>query len=125
MAEYERQQTELPVEEAVQVEHVRCAAIYFASQPGPRAQRWRDVGHAGLADLVPRAGQYVGVGAGVAQVSIEAASSQSWYDLIGLDGRALSVDTFGASASAGELFEKFGLTSDHAVRAARELLAGN
>jgi transketolase len=60
-----------------------------------------------------------------ARVSIEAASSQSWHDLIGLDGRSLSVDTFGASASAGDLFAKFGLTSDHAVRAARELLASN
>jgi transketolase len=60
-----------------------------------------------------------------ARVSIEAASSQSWHDLIGLDGRSLSVDTFGASASAEDLFAKFGLTSDHAVRAARGLLEGN
>ncbi|HWJ85789.1 MAG TPA: transketolase C-terminal domain-containing protein, partial [Cellulomonas sp.] len=57
-----------------------------------------------------------------ARVSVEAASGQSWHDLVGLDGRTLSVDTFGASASAAELFDTFGLTPEHAVRAGRDVL---
>ncbi|WP_034648307.1 transketolase [Cellulomonas sp. HZM] len=57
-----------------------------------------------------------------ARVAVEAASRQSWYDLVGLDGRVLGVDAFGASASAQELFEQFGLTPDHVVEAALEVL---
>ncbi|MFB9375342.1 transketolase family protein [Kineococcus gynurae] len=58
-----------------------------------------------------------------ARVSVEAASAQSWYDLIGLDGRAISVEAFGASASAEELFEHFGVTTARTLEAARALLA--
>ena len=59
-----------------------------------------------------------------ARVSIEAASSQSWHDLIGLDGRSLGVNAFGASAPAGDLFAAFGLTTARAVACARELVGG-
>lgn len=41
---------------------------------------------------------------------IEAASSQSWGKLLGPDGIYLCIDTFGASAPAPQLFDKYNLT---------------
>jgi transketolase len=58
-----------------------------------------------------------------ARVSVEAGISQSWHDLVGLDGRSLSIEEFGASASAPELFEHFGLTPTALVAAARDVVA--
>lgn len=34
----------------------------------------------------------------------------------------VGMDSFGASAPAGELFEKFGITADHTVAKVKELL---
>jgi transketolase len=58
-----------------------------------------------------------------ARVSIEAASTFGWERWIGCSGRALGIDRFGASAPAEVLYEKFGLTADALVAAAKELLA--
>ena len=44
------------------------------------------------------------------RVSIEAASDMSWYKYIGCDGIAIAMETFGASAPAGELAKEFGFT---------------
>lgn len=46
------------------------------------------------------------------RVSIEAGCDQCWYKYIGLDGVAISMDTFGASAPAGVLAKEFGFTVD-------------
>jgi transketolase len=43
------------------------------------------------------------------RISIEAGSTDFWYRYVGLDGLAIGLDQFGASAPAGELFAKFGL----------------
>lgn len=48
--------------------------------------------------------------------------SQGWHDLLGLDGRAVCVEEFGASASASELFERFGITPDAVAEVARALV---
>ena len=53
-----------------------------------------------------------------ARVSVEAGVGQGWYDIVGLDGVALGVETFGESASAAELFESFGLTREGVMAAA-------
>ena len=45
-----------------------------------------------------------------ARVAVEAGSSYSWYKYVGTDGEVVCIDTFGASAPAGELFDKFGFT---------------
>ena len=57
-----------------------------------------------------------------ARVAVEAASSQSWYRYIGLDGAAVCIDHFGASAPAKVLFEKFGFTAQHVAETAKAVL---
>jgi transketolase len=56
------------------------------------------------------------------RISVEAGTGQSWYDLVGLDGRAISIQEFGASASAAELYEHFGITPGVVASAARDLM---
>lgn len=46
------------------------------------------------------------------RVSIEAASDMCWYKYIGLDGVAICMESFGASAPAGALAKEFGFTVD-------------
>lgn len=59
-----------------------------------------------------------------ARVSVEAGISLGWERYIGDSGRSVSIETFGASADYETLFEKFGITTDAVVTAARESLAG-
>ena len=56
------------------------------------------------------------------RVSVEALSSFGWGKYTGLDGRNISVDTFGASAPAGQLFERFGFTVENVKGVVKELL---
>ncbi|MDO5031543.1 transketolase [Corynebacterium sp.] len=58
-----------------------------------------------------------------ARVSVEAALAMPWHKYTGSFGRNVSLEHFGASAPAGELFEKFGLTAEAVVAAAKESLA--
>ena len=58
-----------------------------------------------------------------ARVSVEAGIAMPWYRWIGSRGEAVSIEHFGASAPAGELFEKFGFTAEAVVDAARRSLA--
>lgn len=46
------------------------------------------------------------------RVSVEALSTFGWGKYVGLDGISIGIDTFGASAPAKFLFEKFGFTED-------------
>ncbi|MBM9462607.1 transketolase [Aeromicrobium sp. YIM 150415] len=55
-----------------------------------------------------------------ARVSIEAGVALGWRDVVGDAGRIVSLEHFGASAPFGTLYEKFGLTSEAAVAAAKE-----
>ncbi len=57
-----------------------------------------------------------------ARVSVEAAVPQGWRDYVGDVGECVSIDHFGASASAAVLFEKFGFTPERVVAAARRSL---
>lgn len=56
------------------------------------------------------------------RLAIEAAAPQSWYQLVGLDGKVHGITEFGASAPADKLFKKFGFTLDNLVQEAKELL---
>ncbi|WP_399552167.1 transketolase-like TK C-terminal-containing protein, partial [uncultured Clostridium sp.] len=38
-----------------------------------------------------------------------------WHKYVGLDGEVISLDTFGASGKAEELFKMFGFTVDNVV----------
>jgi transketolase len=58
-----------------------------------------------------------------ARVSIEAGIALGWHKYIGDAGRSVSIEHFGASASYQVLFEKFGMTTEHAISAAKESLA--
>ena len=55
-----------------------------------------------------------------ARVSIEAGVAQPWYQFIGDNGVAVSLEHFGASASASVLFKEFGFTIEKIVAAAKE-----
>jgi len=56
------------------------------------------------------------------RVAVEAASSQSWYRYIGLDGDTVTIDHYGASAPAKILFQQFGFTVDNIVAKTKALL---
>ena len=60
-----------------------------------------------------------------ARVSVEAALAMPWYKYTGTFGRNVSLEHFGASAPAGELFEKFGITTEAVVNAAHESITAS
>jgi transketolase len=57
-----------------------------------------------------------------ARLAVETGSSQSWYKYVGLDGVVIGMDSFGASASAEVLYEKFGFTAENIAERAKKLL---
>ena len=57
-----------------------------------------------------------------ARLAMEAASSFGWGKYVGLDGDIISIDTFGASGKAAQVFQKFGITTDNVVECALKLL---
>ena len=60
-----------------------------------------------------------------ARVSIEAGISMPWHRLIGDAGVCVSLEHFGASASAPVLFNEFGFNVDNVVAAAKESIANS
>ncbi|CAB5240051.1 unannotated protein [freshwater metagenome] len=58
-----------------------------------------------------------------ARVSIEAGIAQGWRDIIGDKGVAISIEHYGASASANILFKEFGFTTDAVIAAAKKALS--
>ena len=56
------------------------------------------------------------------RMSIEALSTQPWHEWVGLDGECVGMDTFGASAPAGDLMEHFGFTPEKITERALKLL---
>jgi transketolase len=60
-----------------------------------------------------------------ARVSIEAGIAMPWHKLIGDAGVAVSLEQFGASASANTLFNEFGFNVDNVVKAAKESIANS
>ena len=57
------------------------------------------------------------------RISIEAGIAQGWWKYVGSAGRCISIEHFGASASAGKLYSEFGITAQAVVDAARDSLA--
>ena len=55
------------------------------------------------------------------RVAVEAGVTGFWRQYVGLDGAVVGIDTFGASAPAGELYKHFGITVEAVVAAARAL----
>ncbi|MCD8036301.1 MAG: transketolase [Clostridiales bacterium] len=56
------------------------------------------------------------------RVAVEAASDFGWYKYTGLDGAVISMNGYGASAPAGQLFEKFGFTVDNVVETVMKVM---
>lgn len=56
------------------------------------------------------------------RVAIEALSGFGWGKYVGLDGSYVTMESFGASAPASTLFEKFGITADNVVKAVKDIL---
>ena len=54
-----------------------------------------------------------------ARVSVEAATPFGWREVVGDAGEIVGIDHFGASADAGTLYEKFGITPAAVVKAAK------
>ena len=57
-----------------------------------------------------------------ARVSVEAAVSLGWHDLVGDAGRSISLEHFGASADYKTLYREFGITPEAVVKAAKDSL---
>lgn len=57
-----------------------------------------------------------------ARVAVEALSSFGWGKYVGLDGAIVAMNSFGASAPANILFDKFGFTVDNVVRAVKSTI---
>ena len=58
-----------------------------------------------------------------ARVIVEAGSSYSWFKYQGEHGQLITLDHFGASAPAKELFKAFGFTSENVVEKALQSIA--
>lgn len=56
-----------------------------------------------------------------ARVAVEALGGMSWYKYIGLDGKLISMHSFGASAPGSVLFKHFGFTPENIVNAVNEM----
>ena len=50
------------------------------------------------------------------RVAVEALSDFGWYKYVGLDGKVIAMEGFGASGPAATLFEHFGFTVDNVVK---------
>ncbi len=57
------------------------------------------------------------------RLAIEAGATGGWWKYVGLGGRVLGLDQFGASGKAADLFRRFDLTPDNVERLVLELLA--
>ncbi len=59
------------------------------------------------------------------RIAVEAGVSQYWHPFVGAHGRILGIDSFGASAPAGDLYQHYGLTAEAVSSLARHLLDVN
>ena len=50
------------------------------------------------------------------RVSLEMGSTFGWHKYVGMDGLAIGIDTFGASAPAGKVIEEYGFTVEKIVK---------
>ena len=60
-----------------------------------------------------------------ARISVEAGIKLGWEHYVGLQGKIIGMDSFGASAPGPVLYEKFGFTESKIIEAAKSLLGRN
>ena len=56
------------------------------------------------------------------RLAVEAGATQCWWRYVGLGGRVIGIDRFGASGKGADVLPHFGFTADNIVRQVRELL---
>jgi transketolase len=56
------------------------------------------------------------------RVAVEAGVSAFWKQYVGLDGRVIGIDQFGASGKAPDLFKHFGFTAARILETVEELI---
>ena len=56
------------------------------------------------------------------RVAVEAGIKLGWEHYVGLEGAVIGMESFGASAPAEVLYEKFGITAERVAQAVRGLL---
>ncbi|WP_245629750.1 transketolase [Alicyclobacillus sendaiensis] len=56
------------------------------------------------------------------RLAVEMAHPMSWYQFVGLDGKVLGIDRFGASAPGDVVVREYGFTVDHVYELAKELI---
>lgn len=56
------------------------------------------------------------------RLSIEMGSDYGWYKYVGIDGKTMSVNTFGTSAPANIVIERYGFTVDNVIKNIKEML---
>ncbi|MCC6317931.1 MAG: transketolase [Gemmatimonadaceae bacterium] len=59
---------------------------------------------------------------GVPRIAIEAAHPMPWYRLVGDHGTVIGIEKFGASAPYQRIYQEYGITAEHIVRAAAALV---
>jgi transketolase len=55
-------------------------------------------------------------------MAIEAGVSQGWEKYTGLEGDTVTVDKFGTSAPADDVFKEYGFTVENVVKKAKKLI---
>ncbi len=56
------------------------------------------------------------------RIGVEAAAALGWHEWLGASGRSVGMDSFGASAPAGDLYKHFGITAERVADQARAAL---
>jgi transketolase len=56
------------------------------------------------------------------RLAVEAGVSQGWLEWVGMEGRTLGVEQYGASAPGGLIYKKYGLTVEDVIEAAKDLV---
>jgi transketolase len=59
-----------------------------------------------------------------ARVAVEAGSTGLWWRYVGITGRVVGIDHYGASGKGPEVMKKFGFTADNVERAIHESMEG-
>jgi transketolase len=55
------------------------------------------------------------------RVAVEAGATQGWHKYVGINGKVIGLDHFGASAPINDLFTHFGITAESVVKAVQTL----
>jgi len=55
------------------------------------------------------------------RVAVEAGATQGWHKYVGINGKVIGLDHFGASAPINDLFTHFGITAESVVKAVQSL----